>query len=102
VLRPVGPLEIPWEALRSVDFPVAWPRSFVWGLFRADFFGSYGAYWSRAWGRFDLYLTHQANSVALLKRDGRRVVISPGDPHAFLEAVRATPEAAGGGVTVRG
>jgi len=102
VLRPAGPLEVPWEALRSVRFPVVWPRSFVLGIFRADFFGSYGAYWSRAWGRFDLYLTNQANSVVLLKRDGRRVVISPGDPQAFLVALRATPEALGSGVEVEG
>lgn len=90
VLRPAGGRRFALAAIADVRFPAAKPPGAVFGLWRVDgIFGSHGVYWNKAWGRFRVFVTNDANRVEIRLRDGGRVLLSPDDPAGFVAAVRA-------------
>ena len=83
-------VRIDLDAIRSAErlapgYQLGWWRvngtSWVGGV-------AYGRFASRALGRFQLYAWRRGPAVLLETRDGR-VVLTPEDPDAFVEAVRA-------------
>ena len=51
-------------------------------------YGTFGSFWNRQWGKFDVYVTNQAKTVELGLTNGSRIIISPDDPQAFVQAVQ--------------
>lgn len=89
VLRPVGAKRFDKSQLTSVSFPASRPPGFVLGILRAEgFYGSWGLYWNKSWGLFRMFVTNEKNRVELLFRNGRRLILSPDDPRAFVEHLR--------------
>jgi hypothetical protein len=95
VLRPVGPVRIPLARIRAVG-PV--PSAAVAGALRVGgnggLFGRYGRCWSRGLGPFRLYAT-RTSGLVMVETEREAFVLSPGEPEAFVEAVRARAPAAG-------
>jgi hypothetical protein len=88
VVRPLGTFEIPLRGLSSVR-PNIRPSS-VGGIGLArvgGFYGTFGVFWNRRWGRFRVYITNSANTVELAFADRGRVFVSPDDKLGFAEAV---------------
>ncbi len=86
VLRPVGAKRFDKSEITSVNYPSLWPPGFVLGVMRAEgFYGSWGLYWNKSWGLFRMFVTNDENRVELLFNDGRRLILSPDDPEAFVE-----------------
>jgi len=54
------------------------------------FLGWFGLFYSRGLGRFWAYAGNQEDLVLMTQTDGRKIVISPHPPEAFLEAFRET------------
>jgi len=96
--RPWWPVRVPFGDLARIEMPVTSP-GFSLGLFRADgFFGTYGLFWNRAWGRYWVYVSDARKTLALVLRSGTRIIVSPNDPEAFTEtlvSVSGTPRDAG-------
>jgi len=85
VLRPAGSAAIVLSDVAEIRFPASRPPGAVIGLWRVEgLFGTQGTYWNRSWGRFRLYVTDDKNTVEILLRDGRRVLLSPDDPALFV------------------
>src|SRR5262249_29856517 len=57
-------------------------------------FGYYGAFWSPSLGSFSAYLTRRKSFVLVDTRAGR-MLLSPSDAGAMLDALRAAKEARG-------
>ena len=90
ILRHTRPLTIDMADLASIQFPASEPDGSVFGLWRLDgLFGSQGTYWNKSWGKFRAFVTNGENCVELLFKDGTRILVSPDDPIAFVEAVNA-------------
>jgi hypothetical protein len=89
VLRPVGAKRFDKTEISAVHFPASHPPGFVIGLMRSEgFYGSWGLYWNKRWGRFRVFVTNDENRVEILFGDGRRLILSPDDPAAFVEHLR--------------
>ena len=94
ILRPFGSRKIRLESLREIRAPAGYPPGLTMGLFRIQgFFGTYGTFWNRDWGKFSVYVTNQANTVELLLENGSRVIVSPDDPQHFVREVCDTAKA---------
>lgn len=60
------------------------------GLARVDgFYGVFGTFWNRSWGKYYVYVTDAARIVQILFRDRRRLFLSPRDTERFLQALKA-------------
>jgi len=89
VIRAIGRKRIPLDAVSEVLSPVTSPPGFSIGLARVDgIHGTFGSYWNKTWGRYQVFITNHLNKVEVRLEDGSRVIISPDDPMAFIDAVR--------------
>jgi hypothetical protein len=89
IIRAVGRKRIPLEAVREVLSPAMSPPGFSIGLARVEgIHGTFGSYWNKTWGRYQVFVTNHLNRVEVRLEDDSRVIISPDDPNAFVAAVR--------------
>jgi hypothetical protein len=89
VIRAIGRKRIPLEAVREVVSPATSPPGFSIGLARVEgIHGTFGSYWNKTWGRYQVFVTNHLNRVEVRLEDSSRVILSPDDPTAFLDAVR--------------
>lgn len=89
ILRPLGSRRIRLNTLREIRIPAAYPPGITIGLMRVQgLYGTFGSFWNRQWGKFDVYVTNQAKTVELGLTNGSRIIISPDDPQAFVQAVQ--------------
>jgi hypothetical protein len=89
VIRTIGRKTIPLDRVREILSPATSPPGLSIGLARVEgIHGTFGSYWNKTWGRYQVFVTNHLNSVELRLEDGSRVILSPDDPMAFLSAVR--------------
>lgn len=89
ILRPLAPKQIPLETLREIRVPATHPPGVTIGLLRVQgLYGTFGSFWNKHWGKFYMYVTNQTNTVELGLINGSRIIISPDDPPAFVQAVQ--------------
>jgi hypothetical protein len=89
VIRAIGRKRIPLEAVREMLSPASSPPGFSIGLARVEgFHGTFGSYWNKTWGRYQVFVTNHLNRVEVRLEGGSRVILSPDDPMAFINAVR--------------
>jgi hypothetical protein len=89
ILRPLGSRRIQLETLQEIRVPAMHPPGMTIGLMRVQgLYGTFGSFWNKHWGKFRVYVTNQANTVELGLTNGSRIIISPDDPQAFVQAVR--------------
>jgi hypothetical protein len=101
VLRPVGKKHIPLDALLSIKHPASRPPGLTIGLARVEgVHGTFGTFWNKSWGRYRAYVTNHLNTVELNLRNDLRIVISPDDPSAFIEAVREATALKGSAISI--
>lgn len=90
ILRPVGALPISLAGLMTIDHPASLPPVSAIGLVASHgFFGVFGLFWNRRWGRYHQFVTDSNKQVMLAWRDGKKVVLSPDEPHRFVESIQA-------------
>ena len=87
--RPVGPVTLPLSTLRSMEaVPRAMRRSLrTFG--NGGLFSFTGRFRNRTLGAYRAWVTDPSRTVVLRFAD-RTVVVSPGDPNGFVEAVRSS------------
>ncbi len=89
VNRPIGRWRIPLDTVRAVHSPATNPPGSRIGLARVDgIHGTFGSYWNKEWGRYRVFVTNPMNTVEVRLGGGRRVILSPDDPGAFVAAIR--------------
>ncbi len=88
VLRPVGPKRFPLEGVREIRAGDERPAGATIGLARASgFYGVFGSFWNREWGKYYVYVTDAGKAVQLVLGDGTRLFVSPDDPRRFLDTL---------------
>ena len=96
ILRPLGSRRIQLETLQEIRVPATHPPGMIIGLMRVQgLYGTFGSFWNNHWGKFDVYVTNQVNSVELGLTNGSKIIISPDDPPAFVQAVQNVAAAYG-------
>jgi hypothetical protein len=89
VIRALGHKRIPLEAVCEILSPATSPPGFSIGLARVEgIHGTFGSYWNKTWGRYQVFVTNHLNRVEVRLEGGSRVILSPDDPMAFIDAVR--------------
>ena len=89
VIRIIGRKSIPLDQVREVINPASIAPGLNIVLACVEgIHGTFGSYWNKTWGRYQVFVTNHLNSVELRLEDGSRVILSPDDPMAFLSAVR--------------
>ena len=89
IIRAIGQKRIPLEVVRELLNPATSPPGMSIGLARIEgIHGTFGSYWNKTWGRYQVFVTNHLNTVEVRLEDGSRVILSPDDPGAFVEAVR--------------
>ena len=89
VIRAIGRKRIPLEAVRELLSPATSPPGFSIGLARVEgIYGTVGSYWTKTWGRYQVFVTNDLNRVEVRLEGGSRVILSPDDLMAFIDAVR--------------
>jgi len=88
IIRAIGRKSIPVDEVREVFNPATSPPGFSIGLVRVEgIHGTFGTYWNRTWGRYQIFVTNHSNSVELRLEDSSRVILSPDNPSAFVAAI---------------
>jgi hypothetical protein len=96
ILRPLGSRRIQLDKLREIRVPATHPPGRTIGLIQVQgLYGTFGSFWNRHWGKFFVYVTNQVNTVELGLTNGSRIIISPDDPQAFVQAVQNVSAALG-------
>ena len=89
VIRAIGRKRIALETVREIVSPATSPPGCSIGLARVEgIHGTFGSYWNKTWGRYQVFVTNHLNTVEVRIEGGSRVILSPDDPMAFIEAVR--------------
>jgi hypothetical protein len=89
ILRPLGSRRIQLETLQEIRVPATHPPGMTIGLMRVQgLYGTFGGFWNKHWGKFEVYVTNQANSVELGLTNRSKIIISPDDPQTFVQAVQ--------------
>ncbi len=87
VFRQAGPVLIPLRSIRSI-VPVT-GKELGYGVFgTGGFFGYFGPYFYRNYGKVTLYATDKNKMLLITLDDERRIIISPDDTDGFLKAFR--------------
>jgi hypothetical protein len=86
---------LPLEGLVAVTGEPEGLRGAVRTFGNAGLFGISGWFWSRRLGAFRAYATDPARVVLLRYRDGRKVVVTPGDVQHFVARVRTQAKTRG-------
>jgi hypothetical protein len=90
VVRPVGSKKFPIGEVNEIRSGTEDPSGLTIGLARATgFYGVFGSFWNREWGKFYVYITDATKSLQVMFKDGRRLFISPTNKTEFLEALKA-------------
>lgn len=72
-------------SILSVHFPSTEPPGIVFGICRVEgFYGAWGLYWNKTWGKFRVYVTNEANRVEIRLSHGKRLILSPDEPKRFV------------------
>jgi hypothetical protein len=79
---------LPLEGLVAVTGEPEGLRGAVRVFGNGGLFGISGWFWSRRLGRFRAYATDPGRVVLLRYRDGRKIVLTPGDVQHFIVRVR--------------
>ena len=88
VLRPIGAKLVPLGKLRELRTRAAFPSGLTFGLARVQgIYGTFGSFWNRKWGKFQMYVTNSANMVEIILIDNTRLIISPDDKLEFVSTV---------------
>ncbi len=88
VLRPGKPISIPLEDLQAALSPAPEPPGASIGVRRVSgIHGNFGTYWNRQWGHYRVYVTDATKRIELRLSDQSRLIVSPADPEAFLDAL---------------
>jgi hypothetical protein len=88
-----APLVIAYPGIREVRRTGLDEIGFAWRVFgSAGFLGWFGLFRSRTLGEFRACATNQRDLVLITKTNGTKLVISPHQPEAFVEAVRRNME----------
>ena len=91
VIRAIGRKRIPLEAICEILSPATSPPGISIGLARVEgIHGTFGSYWNKTWGHYQVFVTNHLNTVEVRLEVGSRVILSPDDPMAFIDAVRKT------------
>ncbi|MCL4233180.1 MAG: PH domain-containing protein [Deltaproteobacteria bacterium] len=88
--RPIGPFKIEFGAIAAVSPDpdlMRFPTIRVFGS--GGFHGVYGRFWRKGLGAFSSYVTDPAKTVRIDRHAGVPVAVSPTNPEAFVEALRA-------------
>jgi len=87
VVRPIGKKFFPRVSIASVTGNTDILSLPSIGLWRSGgFYGIYGIFWTRKYGRFLMYVTNCKNIIEIALKDGLRVYLSPDAKQAFLDA----------------
>lgn len=90
VVRPVGSKKFLIGEVYEIRSGTEEPPGLTIGLVRAiGFYGVFGSFWNREWGKFYVYVTDATKSLQVMFRDGRRLFISPTNKTEFVEALKA-------------
>jgi hypothetical protein len=90
VTRTIGEKKFSIAEVREIRSGSEQPPGVTIGLFRvAGFYGVFGTFWSRSWGKYYVYVTDAARVVQILFRDHRRLFVSPRDNGEFSRALEA-------------
>ena len=88
ILRPLGSRRVQIKMLQQIHLPATHPPGVTIGLMGVQgLYGTFGSFWNKHWGKFNVYVTNQVNTVELGLTNGSRIIISPDDPQAFIQAV---------------
>lgn len=88
--RPIGSVTIAWSQIAGVapdSILMRFPTIRIMGS--GGFHGVYGRFWRKGVGSFSSYVTNPATTVRIDRRAGVPVAVSPTNPDAFIEALRA-------------
>jgi len=88
VQRLLWSTSLPLEGLVAVTGEPEGLRGAVRVFGNGGLFGISGWFWSRRLGRFRVYATDPGRVVLLRYRDGRKVVLTPGDVQHFVVRLR--------------
>jgi hypothetical protein len=89
VSRLAAPLVISYHRIREVRRIDNREMGFVMRVFGSGgFLGWFGRFVSKRLGEFHAYATNRQDLVLITKTNGRKIVISPHPPDAFVDAVR--------------
>ena len=99
--RPKGPLRLPFADILGVVHPPKFNWVGTIGLFRsAGFFGIYGIFWNKRFGRFTAYATNIKQVVVIKKDNGRYILISPDEPQRFVDTLIQMSKAQGADISL--
>jgi hypothetical protein len=88
VLRPIGAKLVPLGELRELRTRADIPSGLTIGLARIQgIYGTFGSFWNKKWGRFQMYVTNSANMVEIILMDNTRLILSPDDKFEFVSTV---------------
>ena len=91
ILRPLGSKRIRLDTVQEIRVPATQPPGLTIGLIRVQgLYGTFGSFWNKQWGKFDVYVTNQTNTVELGVTNRSRIIISPDDPDGFVQMVQNT------------
>lgn len=90
VTRPIGERKFPIAEIREIRSGSEQPPDGTIGLARVDgFYGVFGTFWNRSWGKYYVFVTDSARVVQILFRDRCRLFISPRDHEEFSRVLKA-------------
>jgi len=90
VIRPAGVKKFAIADVCEVRRGIERPTGTTIGIARADgFFGVFGSFWNREWGKFYVYVTDATKSLQIRFRDGGRLFISPSNTTEFIDMLKA-------------
>lgn len=89
ILRKIGPKDcISINQITWIIFPATSPPGFTVGIFCiGGIYGTFGQYWNKVWGLFEMYVTDNSNRVELLIDNKVHIIISPDDPNGFISEI---------------
>ncbi|MEK7643240.1 MAG: PH domain-containing protein [Patescibacteria group bacterium] len=99
IKRPIGDYILLREQVASIERYKSPGMSFSTNNMRfasirlfgsGGFYGGYGLFWNKAWGKFYAYVTRTDTLVLITPKEGsgQRVLISPDDPDGFIAATQ--------------
>lgn len=95
--RHIGARSISLKGLRTIHHPATRPPSTNIGLVASHgFFGVFGLFWNKEWGRYHVFVTDSRNQVELVWEDGQRLILSPDNPVDFIATARKVVAALSG------
>jgi len=94
VVKRLGPdVVVPRDEIQEVQRLEGVKIGFTLRLFGCGgFLGWFGLFYSRGLGEFWAYAGNQKDLVLLTRTDGRKIVLSPSPPEAFIAAAQETGE----------